>query len=195
MGGEGRARRNALQGAKHSDAPSRLLNLASMNQFERAMQAARSQRLCFGFGGLCAGRCEPQRGALAARSWDSYRGSLRYRAQHSGHSHDVARGRRQLEVLIDPFDATVDGLADSPDGLAPTEVVLDSLSDHLAGGVARVMCRKPINGAAPLVGRVARHVRGDAALPAGGHEVPGVVSLVGSNRLRDLQASPVKSQQ
>lgn len=54
--------------------------------------------------------------------------------QYSGHPHYVAGRHRQLEVLIDPADASIQCLPDSPDGLAPTEVLLDT---HTVFGSAR----------------------------------------------------------
>src|SRR6267378_7167337 len=52
----------------------------------------------------------------------SWRRCLRYRAQHSGNSHDIARRHRELEVLIDAPHPPAHRLADAPHGLAPAEV-------------------------------------------------------------------------
>src|SRR6185295_7273743 len=81
--------------------------------------------------------------------------SLRHRTQHSSHSGDVAGCHRQLEVLIDAPESSVDGLAYAPDRLAPAEVFLDALSDGLAYRIAGVAGRAGVDGAAPLMGRVA----------------------------------------
>src|SRR5215212_6466988 len=82
--------------------------------------------------GSRTGRCELRNAALGVRSLTSCHRSLRHRAQHSGHSGDVACGHGELEVLIDASEASIDRLADATDGLAPAEVLFDALSDRLA---------------------------------------------------------------
>src|SRR5882724_3313004 len=113
----------------------------------------------------------------------SSRRSLRYRAWHSGNSQDVARRHRELEVLIDPSQSSEHGLADTPDGLAPAEVLLYPLADHLTQYVALVPGRAPVNRAAPATRVVARHMRHDVAVAACVNEVSSVVSLVRPHRL------------
>ena len=89
----------------------------------------------------------------------SLRCSLRYRAQYSGHSHQIRRSHRELEVQIDAPDPSVHGLAQAPDRLCPTEVLLDALTNHLADRVARMPGRAPVDRAAALTCSVGRHVR------------------------------------
>jgi len=84
----------------------------------------------------------------ASRIGGSLRRSLRRRAQHSSHSHDVARCHRQFEVLVDALDPSINGLSDAPDRLAPTEVFLDALANRLADGVPGVPGGSPVDGAA-----------------------------------------------
>lgn len=103
---------------------------------------------------------------------------------HSRHAHDVAGRHRELEVLIDPSNATVDGLANASYGLAPTEVFFDTLADRLADGVTAVACGAPIDGAAADSRAVAGNMGRDTTLAAVLDEVPRVVSLVGRNGLR-----------
>src|SRR5690242_19694643 len=113
----------------------------------------------------------------------SSRGSLRHRSQYPDHASQIARDHRQLEVLIDPLDAAIDRLPNPTDGLAPAEMLLDALADHLTDPVARVPRRAPIDCAAALALIVARHVRRLLASTAFAHELARVVSLVGSHGL------------
>jgi len=127
----------------------------------------------------------------ASRIGGSSRRSLRHRAQQSSHSHDVARCHRQLEVLVDAPDPSVDRLADAPDGLTPAEVFLDALADRLTDRIASVSRRSSIDRAAADTSVVTRHVWCDAP-PATG--VDGVVaaailhSVRSSHRLRSAKA-------
>ena len=93
---------------------------------------------------------------------------LRFRAQHSGNSYDIARRHGELEVLIDASHPAVHRLADAPHGLAPAEVLLDALADRLADGIARMAHRPAINRAAAAARVVAGHVRRDVAPAASG---------------------------
>ena len=108
------------------------------------------------------------------------------RVHHSGHSHDVAGCHRDLEVLIDAFESAVDGLPNTANRLAPAEVFLDALSDHLADGVTRVSRRSTIDGTAASASVVARHMRCHATLSAGIDEVAPSSDLRGTVRPRSL---------
>ena len=103
-------------------------------------------------------------------------------AQHSSHAHDIAGGHRELEVLIDASQPTIYCLPDATDRLAPTEVLLDALTDDLAYRVAGMAGGACVKGAAAAASVVARHVRRHLARPAIGNEVGGVVGLVGTQR-------------
>ena len=126
--------------------------------------------------------CDCRSGRLP-RCFGSSRCSQRYRAWHSGNSQDVARRHRELEVLIDPSQSSEHGLTDAPDGLAPAEVFLYALADHLTQYVALVPGCAPVNRAAPATRVVARHMRHDVAVAACVNEVLGVVGLVRPHRL------------
>lgn len=117
------------------------------------------------------------------RSGGSSRRSLRHRCQYSGHSSQVARQHRQLEVLVDPFDAAIRGLPNPADGLAPAEVLFDSLANHLADAITGVPRRPSVDRAAALMRVVARDVRRHFARSAIPHKVAHVVTLVGTERL------------
>ena len=95
----------------------------------------------------------------ARRIGGSLPGFLRYRHEHSRHSYDVAGGHRQFELLVDAPDASVHGLADAPNRLAPAEVLLDSLADGLADRVAAMTRGAPIDRTAAVAGVVAGHMR------------------------------------
>ena len=109
--------------------------------------------------------------------------SLRCRTDQPRHSHDVAGGHRQFEVLINASYPAVDGLADAADGLAPSEVFFNALANRLADRVAAVPCRTAIDRAATRSRDVRGHMRRDATFSASSHEVAGVVSLIGRNGL------------
>src|SRR3954471_7436685 len=115
----------------------------------------------------------------------SFRGSLtgscRQRRPHSRHPQQIAGGHGELELGIDASKASKHGLPQSPDGLAPTEVFLDSLADNLAQAVSGMASRPPIDGAAAATRVVASDVRCDAAFAAGVHEVRRVIGLVGAD--------------
>ena len=108
---------------------------------------------------------------------------LRHREHYSRHPCEIARRHRQLELLINPADATKDRLPNPPDRFAPTEVLLDPLADHLADPVAGMPRRPAVDGAAATASVVLRHMRPHLALAAGSDEVGGVVGLVGADRL------------
>src|SRR6185437_13441269 len=59
--------------------------------------------------------------------------------------------------------------------LAPTEALLDALSDPLAGEVARMTGGARVNRRAALLAHVHRHMRGHAPLAAGSHKVGRVI--------------------
>lgn len=109
--------------------------------------------------------------------------SLRQRRQYSGHSGQVARQHRELEVLVDPFDAAIDGLTNPADSLAPTEVLFDAFAFHLADSVAGVPRGAPVDCAAAPTLIVARDMRRDVARAAIIHEIARVISLVGAHCL------------
>jgi len=92
------------------------------------------------------------------RSGGSLRRSLRHRCRYSGHSSQVARKHRQLEVLFDSFDAAIRGLSNPADGLAPTEVLLDALANHLADAIAGVPRGAAVDRTTALMRVVARDV-------------------------------------
>lgn len=107
----------------------------------------------------------------------------RHRKQYSRHTREIARGHRQFELLIDPLEASEHGLSNPPHGLAPTEVLLDALTDDLADPVALVPRCPLIDGTAAASSIILGHVRGDVALATGRDEVGGVVGLVGTDCL------------
>jgi hypothetical protein len=79
----------------------------------------------------------------------SLRLSLRHREQYSGHSTQVTGSHRQLEVLIDPPQSAVHGLADMTNSLAPIEMLFNSRSDGLADLIPGMPRCAPIDRAAP----------------------------------------------
>lgn len=129
--------------------------------------------------GVVRGRFGCAGGALCT----SLRRAVRYCAEHSGHSHDVARGHGEFEVLVHTPEASIQCLPDSPNGLAPAEVFFDALADRLADRVARMPCGSPVDGAAADARVVARHVRRHAPASAGIDEVTRVIGLVCRDRL------------
>lgn len=76
--------------------------------------------------------------ARRPRSGGSLHRSLLYHRQQSCHSGQVARQHRQFEVLVDPLDVPIHGLANSAVSLAPAEVLFDAFAFHLADAVAGV---------------------------------------------------------
>ena len=104
--------------------------------------------------------------------------SLRHHAWHSGHAGQIACDHRQLEVLVNAFDAAIGRLPDPANCLAPTEMLLDTFADDLARSAARVPRGAPVNCAAAVALIVARDMRRHIASPAVVHEVARVVSLV-----------------
>lgn len=68
--------------------------------------------------------------ARRSRLGGSLHRSLRHHRQHSRHSSQIARQHRQLEVLVDPFEAAIRGLSNPADGLAPAEVLFDAFANH-----------------------------------------------------------------
>ena len=126
------------------------------------------------------------RSARLPSRWVSLRRFLRVRAQHSGHSYDVARRHGELEVLVDAPHPPVHRLADAPHGLAPTEVLFDSLSKHLAQGISHVARRAPVDRAFPVAAAVVNsNVRRDLAFAASGDRISD------STELRILPAASV----
>lgn len=129
--------------------------------------------------GRIQGRNLCRRGPLAASSHRP----LCARPEYSRHSHDVAGRHRQLEVLIDLLDASIQCLPDPTDCLAPAEVLFDAFADRLADGIALMSCRAPVDGAATDARVIDRDMRCDAALAAIGDEVARVIGLVCPDRL------------
>ncbi len=77
-------------------------------------------------------RCSHHGGSLQRSLW--------HHAWHSGHAGQIARGHRQLEVLVNaPLDAAIDRLPDPANCLAPAEMLFDTFADDLAYSVARVL--------------------------------------------------------
>lgn len=108
-------------------------------------------------------RADRRVAAQRLRLGGSSRRSLRHRCQYSSHSSQVARQHRQLEVLVDPFDAAICGLSNPADGLAPAEVLFDALANHLADAITGVPRGAAVDRAAALMRVVARDV--PSALP------------------------------
>lgn len=73
-----------------------------------------------------------------------------HQTEDSHHPHDVARGHRQLELLIHTLDPTVDRLADASHRLAPAEVRLTALALRLVHRVAGVPGRSQVDRTATL---------------------------------------------
>src|SRR5512143_341524 len=74
------------------------------------------------------------------------------------------------------------GLAESSDGLDPTEDLLDSLAFFLTDGVARVLRGPLIDGAAASFVLVLGHVRSHRRFPEFVHKISRVVVLVSAQR-------------
>jgi hypothetical protein len=80
--------------------------------------------------------------------------SSRHRARHSGETHQVAGAHGELELLIDALQSVKHGLPNPADGLAPTQVLLDSFVDDLADSVTQMAGSTAVNGAAATTGIV-----------------------------------------
>src|SRR5579864_6242326 len=76
-----------------------------------------------------------RRDAVRLAHFGSSQHSARHHQRHSSDAHQVARGHGELELLIDPLQATKHGLANAPDALAPAEMFLDAFANALAQAV------------------------------------------------------------
>src|SRR6266480_2694204 len=100
--------------------------------------------------------------------------SSRHHARHSGETHQVAGAHGELELLIDALQSTKHGLPNPADGLAPTEVFLDSFADDLADSVTQMAGSTAVNCAAAATGIVGSDVRRDLALKTPINEIGGI---------------------
>src|SRR5487761_2606242 len=101
---------------------------------------------------------------------------LRYHHHYSSHSHDVACGHSELEVLIDALHPPIHGLADATYGLAPADVPSGAC----------------VNRAAAAPGSVARHMRGHIARTTVGDKVGRVIGFVRCDGLGSAPRNGIK---
>ena len=120
-------------------------------------------------------------------SWTDYG-----RASHSG---EVVGRHGQGEYCIDPIEAATHHLADSTDGIAPAEALLDALALDLADAIAGVAGGAGVDSAAAGSLDVLCHMRRDVLFAARLHEAVGVVALVGADRDADLGTAHIAQHQ
>lgn len=102
------------------------------------------------------------------------------------HTHEVARGSKELRHEVGAFDATPARLAEVAGGLHPAKRFLDAFADSLAGFVGlRPGGASVKSGGLPALD--AGHMRGDLAVMAILHKLLGVIAFVRSDA-SDLKA-------
>jgi hypothetical protein len=99
--------------------------------------------------------CSPC-GAQSSCRGGSSRRPLRHHAWHSRHAGQIARGHRQLEMLVDAPDAAIDGLTYPADRFTPAEMLFDTFADDLADSIARMPRSATVDRATTLAIVVAR---------------------------------------
>src|SRR5262245_42805567 len=127
--------------------------------------------------GGSAGRRRAARRALAGSGGGGERGPT----GEDGEADEVVGGRDQVAGHPGALQAPAARAPEAADGLHPAEDLLDPGPDALTHGVAGVAGRPAVDRAG-AVGRVLRDVRGDLPPAHVGHEVGGVVLLVGPDR-------------
>src|SRR6516162_4565481 len=114
---------------------------------------------------------------LRLASWSR---CLRDRHRYSGQAQQVACCHGELELQINPSQATKHRLPNPTHCLRPTEVFFDALAHDLAQSITGVPGGAPVDRTAAAPRVVLSKMRSHATFAAGGDKVDGVKSFVAS---------------
>src|ERR1700733_1511438 len=105
---------------------------------------------------------------------------LNYQLTEVAHADEVVGGCRKGENPCDFENAPMPHLAQERYRFQPSEAFLDSLAFHLTDPITGMPRRSSVDRTAAGPTLVLRHLRCHSQIPALGHEVPGVISLIGT---------------